>query len=634
MGSRLDDKAQARWFADHGYLVVSVDYSLSDAEHHNWDLQKSQIACALAWVNENAARYGGDSTRLGLTGSSAGGNLASNVASKIASGHLRSSCGGTVPTVRAVASLYGATDLVSIYHHSDPQVRNGLQEMAVHYTGGTPTQYPERYASVATLNSATSKTPPTLWVYGDSDALVPPSSMDAMVEVLQERGVDSHGIRIPQANHGLDFRNPAADLAPGRPRLAPRTSGGLTCATQRHATTPDVTAGRPHGPRRAANRPIRMVRGLWLAGSLGLGLLALAQLVTIPVVDFFGGVLVVAWARAALGAGILLCGCLWLAVPRRTTVLRVLAAAAAGLALVYYATAGARLLGWARDNGVHVPASSVFDYAQVRDVPDQTLHYTDIDGNDLPIASYLPESPRNASVVVHIHGGAWNSGSYLATGHNRWLAEHGHLVYSIEYTLSDATHHQWDKVVGQLQCGIARAAQDAAAHGADASRVQLTGESAGGHLALLTAYSMPATSPCGTRLPTVTAVAVTYPAADLGLLDDLDPALRQVTLHRSRSWSAAHRASTPTDTASSPRGTTSPQLRHPRWYWSEARTTSPRPAAPVNSPTNSTGTGSRTAWSSHPPPTTAWTPTSPTSLPASTACSSSSGSTSTRDESL
>jgi hypothetical protein len=43
--------------------VVSVDYTLSSADRHLWDVTQAQIGCALGWIVANAPRHGGDPTR-------------------------------------------------------------------------------------------------------------------------------------------------------------------------------------------------------------------------------------------------------------------------------------------------------------------------------------------------------------------------------------------------------------------------------------------------------------------------------------------------------------------------------------------------------------------------------------------
>jgi acetyl esterase len=65
-------------FARRGYVVFNIDYRL--APRHPFPAAAEDGCAALAWVVENAARYGGDASRLVLAGESAGANLATSLA--------------------------------------------------------------------------------------------------------------------------------------------------------------------------------------------------------------------------------------------------------------------------------------------------------------------------------------------------------------------------------------------------------------------------------------------------------------------------------------------------------------------------------------------------------------------------
>jgi acetyl esterase len=65
-------------FARRGYLVFNINYRL--APRHPFPAAVEDGCAALAWVMENAARFGGDADRLVLAGESAGANLATSLA--------------------------------------------------------------------------------------------------------------------------------------------------------------------------------------------------------------------------------------------------------------------------------------------------------------------------------------------------------------------------------------------------------------------------------------------------------------------------------------------------------------------------------------------------------------------------
>jgi len=65
-------------FARRGYVVFNINYRL--APRHPFPAAMEDGCAALAWVKENAAKYGGDPDRLVLAGESAGANLVTALA--------------------------------------------------------------------------------------------------------------------------------------------------------------------------------------------------------------------------------------------------------------------------------------------------------------------------------------------------------------------------------------------------------------------------------------------------------------------------------------------------------------------------------------------------------------------------
>lgn len=203
-GDRHDHSADSRWFADQGWLTVSIDYPLSSDGRHLWDVTHDQVGCALAWVGENARTYGGDPDRLSLTGDSAGGNLAINAAYQAAAGTLQSSCGGRVPAARAVSVLYPAVDPAGVYGNKDPVMGSSLRASVRAYTGGSPEQFPERYARVTSDTYISAAAPPTLIILPEADHSVPTAGTYRFAQRASAAGVEVKLITVPYADHGFD----------------------------------------------------------------------------------------------------------------------------------------------------------------------------------------------------------------------------------------------------------------------------------------------------------------------------------------------------------------------------------------------------------------------------------------------
>ena len=137
IGSSTETAADLRWFADRGFVVFSLEYRLFTAGNPTWDKAPADVACGLAWVHANAARFGGDAQRIVLLGDSAGGNLAINLAYSTALGEVQSSC-GPVPVPKAAVVQYPVVDPLATYERGYP-VPGFEPRMLMHgYIGGTP----------------------------------------------------------------------------------------------------------------------------------------------------------------------------------------------------------------------------------------------------------------------------------------------------------------------------------------------------------------------------------------------------------------------------------------------------------------------------------------------------------------
>jgi acetyl esterase len=200
-------QADYRWFSTRGYLVISLEYPLSSDKRHTWNVAEPQLGCALTWVAANAARFGGDPARLALWGESAGGNLVLNLSYQANAGTLKPSCTGALPHVAATVALYPVVDPALMYRPVDAMLGPFGRMMGEHYTGGSPEQFPDRYAAIASATHISAKAPPSLLIVPEADHLVVPDAAYAFVAKARAAGVDTRLIRMPYAEHGFDLRS-------------------------------------------------------------------------------------------------------------------------------------------------------------------------------------------------------------------------------------------------------------------------------------------------------------------------------------------------------------------------------------------------------------------------------------------
>lgn len=102
--------------------------------------------------------------------------------------------------------------------------------------------------------------------------------------------------------------------------------------------------------------------------------------------------------------------------------------------------------------------------------------------SDLSWDRYEPLSEPRSTRVLFIHGGSWRRGSREDfSDYSRYLAQDGYRVYSIDYRL--APKHPYPAAVEDIEAALDRI------HQLGPGPVVLFGRSAGGHLALQTAYT-------------------------------------------------------------------------------------------------------------------------------------------------
>ena len=153
--------------------------------------------------------------------------------------------------------------------------------------------------------------------------------------------------------------------------------------------------------------------------------------------------------------------------------------------------------------------------------PSQTVNHATVNGTPLALDVYLPrERPRTPGrALLVIHGGFWAAGEKgQASIQSQRLAELGFTVFDVQYRISPQPN--WKAATGDVKCAIGWVKQHASTPewNVDPAKLALLGRSAGGHLALMAAYTptdpdLPASCDAGDT--TVDAVISLYAPTDL-----------------------------------------------------------------------------------------------------------------------
>ena len=175
-----------RDLTDYGIAVASIQYRLSGVA--KYPAQLEDCRAAVAWLRANGRTYGIDPYRIGVSGESAGGHLATLV--------------GTIeeaPKIRAVFAMYPPSNLVTLSRHfSGPVAKPGSIDRLL---GGPVEQNLALAKDASPVNHVNSSSPPFLIVHGARDVLVPLEQSQELLRCLRRSHVESRLIVMPHKGH-------------------------------------------------------------------------------------------------------------------------------------------------------------------------------------------------------------------------------------------------------------------------------------------------------------------------------------------------------------------------------------------------------------------------------------------------
>jgi acetyl esterase/lipase len=181
-------------YLEMGMAVVNIDYRLASVAPAPAAVEDCR--CALHWVRQNADQYKFDTSRIVITGFSAGGHLSLTTGLLPSSAGLDRQCsaGGELP-VAAVVNWYGITDVEDLL--DGPNMKN----YAVFWLGSLPDR--ERIARrVSPLTYIRPGLPPVLTIHGNADPIVPYSHAVRLHEALDRAKVPNRLLTVSGGKHG------------------------------------------------------------------------------------------------------------------------------------------------------------------------------------------------------------------------------------------------------------------------------------------------------------------------------------------------------------------------------------------------------------------------------------------------
>jgi acetyl esterase/lipase len=180
--------------------VVNIDYRL--LKQAPFPACIADCRHAVNWIYENADGFKIDTSRIVVSGESAGGHLA------LLTGFLTNNAAFAIPNlpvtrelkVAAVINWFGISDVGSIMEHwnSSSYVTNLVGDIS---------KKEEIYRTCSPLTHVNPSVPPVLTMHGDADQVVPIDQATRLHEALNQFGVKNRLHVVKRKKHG-DFDEP------------------------------------------------------------------------------------------------------------------------------------------------------------------------------------------------------------------------------------------------------------------------------------------------------------------------------------------------------------------------------------------------------------------------------------------
>jgi len=201
-GKRTQGRLLMNRLARAGWVCVANNYQLSPAVKHPEHL----VDCkrALAWIREHIAEYGGDPTRVVVTGGSAGGHLAALVALTANDPAFQPGFESVDTSVVACVSMYGAYSLTELFAWTGRARRIGAW-MGRLVAGVDVATARDVFDRASPLQAVHGGAPPFLIMHGTVDNLVPVEQARRFVLALRAVMPDTVVyVELPGAPHAFD----------------------------------------------------------------------------------------------------------------------------------------------------------------------------------------------------------------------------------------------------------------------------------------------------------------------------------------------------------------------------------------------------------------------------------------------
>ena len=194
-GSKEGAVYQLLPYLERGWRAVNIEYRMAGNSLAPGAVE--DVRCAVRWVFRNAKQWNFDTSKIVLTGQSAGGHLAL-IAGMLPKGTpLDNQCYGDEDMrVAAIINWYGITDV------NDLLAGPNLKNYAKMWVGSLPDAAAVA-KQVSPITYVRSDLPPIITIHGDKDSVVPYSQGTRLKEALDKAHVPNRLFTVKGGDHGM-----------------------------------------------------------------------------------------------------------------------------------------------------------------------------------------------------------------------------------------------------------------------------------------------------------------------------------------------------------------------------------------------------------------------------------------------
>jgi acetyl esterase/lipase len=178
-GSKDMITPQAEVLAELGFTCMACEYRL--VGESAWPAQIHDVKAAMRWLRANAADLSVDPARIGVSGNSAGGHLALLLAGTVGDAEFEG-VGGNPGVANDVAAVIAVYPCVGFYVGERTSGTND----ATSILGENPD--PAAAAKASPINHVSADFPPTFFLHGNGDKVVPVSASINMYNAITATG--------------------------------------------------------------------------------------------------------------------------------------------------------------------------------------------------------------------------------------------------------------------------------------------------------------------------------------------------------------------------------------------------------------------------------------------------------------